>query len=120
MSTRVILNAQGEQVTLYGLAPPPEIDETWISLNPPGSSKPSHWLYPSAVGKEAGLAIWQFYYMKQKEDLSYMLNDKQEGKILPLNKGAIDFTLAEAKMVAKGLIEMLERFGYKRSSFLSE
>ncbi len=108
MSTRVILNARGEQVTLYGPAPPPEIEETWISLNPPGARKPGRWLYPGAVGKEAGLAIQQFYYVKQKEDLSYMLNDKQEGKILPLNKGAIDFTPAEAKMVAKGLIEMLE------------
>ncbi|MCP4526373.1 MAG: hypothetical protein GY833_10730 [Aestuariibacter sp.] len=114
MSTGIILNAQGERVTLCGAAPPPDIDEDWISHE--------DWISPNppCARKEAGLAIRHFYYVRDKDTLSYIVNYKGEGQVLPLNKGAIDFTIAEAKLVAKGLIELLERIGYKRSSFLSE
>ncbi len=64
------------------------------------------------------MSIHQFYYLKSKPDLSYMINDKGEGKILELTKGSVNLTMPKAKMVAKALVDMLKRFGYQRSSFL--
>ncbi len=118
MTTRTITDANGETVTLYGAAPPPAIGETWISLNQPGAALPGRWLYPTTVSKEAGVAIRQFYYVKTKPDMSYILDDKKEGKIAELSKGSVDFTMADAKIVVNALVTMLERFGYPRSSFL--
>ncbi|MCP4600154.1 MAG: hypothetical protein GY847_06400 [Proteobacteria bacterium] len=116
---RTITDTNGESLMLYGAAPPPAIGDNWISLNQPGASLPGRWLYPTTVSKEAGVAIRQYYYLKHKPDMCYMLTDKKEGKVAELSKGAIDLTMGDAKLVAKALIETLERFGYPRSSFLN-
>ncbi len=128
-----------QSITLYGAAPPPDIPANFVSLNLPNSTPPGRWLYPTTVGKEAGLAIRQFYFEKAKPSQAYMLNQQGKGKVKELSKvisssaspltnevnncvhflqGSIDITMDEAKILARALVEQLERFGFSRDSFL--
>ncbi len=104
---------------LYGAAPPPEVPPNCVSLNPPNSSPPGRWLYPTKIQDEDGLAIRQYYYVKHKPSMAYQMNNKGQAKVAPLSKGTVDLKLDEAKILARELIKQLELFGHPRDTFLS-
>ncbi|MCP4605306.1 MAG: hypothetical protein GY847_33105 [Proteobacteria bacterium] len=110
----------------YGAAPPPDILDDYISLNGLNALPPGRYLFPKVMEKdkdgtgtgEMGLMIRQFYYIKYKPTLAYVLNENGRGQIQALYNGGIDMTFDQAKIIAKALIEQLESFGFDRETFL--
>ncbi len=57
-------------------APPPDVPDSYVSLNGLNASPPGHYLFPKIMGKgETGLAIRQFYYLKYKPMQDYILSN---------------------------------------------
>ncbi len=106
INTSGILKKMGGGDMFYGAAPLPDVPDNYVSLNELNVSPPGHYLFPKVMGKdkdgagETGLAIRQFYFLKYKPTLAYILSENGRGKIQMLYNSGIDMTFDQAKIIA--------------------
>ncbi|MCP4701254.1 MAG: hypothetical protein GY862_31030, partial [Gammaproteobacteria bacterium] len=106
-----VLTKMGGGDMFYGAAPPPDVPDSYVSLNGPNASPPGHYLFPKIMGKgkdgagaaEMGLAIRQFFFLKYKPTQAYILSENGRGKIQALYSSGIDMTFDQVKIIAKVL-----------------
>ncbi len=101
-----ILTKMGGGDMFYGAVLLLDVPDSYISLNRPNASPPSHYLFPKVMGKgkdrtgagEMGLAIQQFYFLKDKPMQAYILSENGRGKIQPLYSGGNNMTFDQVKI----------------------
>ncbi len=103
----------------YGAAPPPDVPIYYIKVSPASSSPPGLFIWPAQKDNQPSIAIKRYYYVKNKQDLSYVMTPNGKGQIQELGKdNSLVLTLEEAKMVVNGLITQLKRNGFEKEDIL--
>ncbi len=89
----------------YGAAPAPKIPPYYIKISPAGTTPPGMYIYPTPIKgdkeQKMGIAVKRFYFLKNKDDLSYCMSEDGKGEI-----------------VVNGLLMQLQRNGYTQAQVL--
>ncbi len=106
----------------FGKAPKPHVPFGWISASAPSDAAPGMFIRPTTMSSMGGQAftISRYYWVKDKTDGSYFVNENNEGQIKESFKEQMVVTPVQAKYMILALMKILERFGIAREEILKE
>ncbi len=112
-------SANASSPARYGAAPLPKVPPYYIKISPKGVSPPDMFVYPTPVKgdkeQKMGIAVKHFYFLKNKDDLSYCMTEDGKGEIAELSKdNSLVLSLEEAIHLVNGLLLQLDRNGYTK------
>ncbi len=112
----------------YGAAPSPKIPPYYIKISAMGTSPPGAFVYPTPIKgdfskeqqQQMGIAVKRFYFLKNKDDLSYCMSDDGKGQIAEMSKdNSFVLSLDDAVNLVNGLLLQLQRNGFTQEQVLA-